>query len=96
MQKYYVYIIECMNGSYYTGYTTDIQRRYQEHLQGSKKCKYTRSFPPKELAAYWCIEDDLSCALAFERHIKKLSKSQKKIIIKDENAHLRFFAVSMS
>jgi len=35
---YYVYILECKNDRYYTGYTTDLERRYQEHVEGSPKC----------------------------------------------------------
>lgn len=73
---YFVYILECNNGSYYTGYTTDIERRYQEHLKGSTKCKYTRSFPPKHIAASWRV-DSLSEALKLEKKIKTLTKAQK-------------------
>ena len=53
---FFVYILKCSNGSLYTGYTTDIKRRYQEHLSGSAKCKYTRSFPPVRIAACWKLE----------------------------------------
>ena len=35
---YFIYILECSNGSYYTGYTTDMERRYQEHLDGTADC----------------------------------------------------------
>ena len=78
---YQVYMLECSNGAYYTGYTTDIKRRYQEHLEGSSKCKYTRSFPPLRLAAYWELDCDLSEALKIERLIKKLSKPQKQTLV---------------
>ena len=74
---YFVYILECSNGAYYTGYTTDIERRYQEHLSGSKKCKYTRSFPPKRIAACWKITGDFSLVLKVECRIKTLSKKKK-------------------
>ena len=83
MKKYYVYVIECLNGSFYTGYTTNLERRYQEHLTGSLKCKYTRSFPPKRLAATWCVGVDLSIALKTERAIKKLTRAQKQTLIND-------------
>jgi len=78
---YYVYIIECTNLSYYTGYTTDIARRYAEHCNGSIKCKYTRSFPPKRLAACWKISCDLASILKIERGIKQLSKADKQQLI---------------
>ena len=78
MTVYFVYILECSNGNYYTGYTTDLERRYQEHLQGSAKCKYTRSFPPRRIAAHWRIDTDLSGILKIEAAIKRLSKIEKK------------------
>lgn len=77
MTGYFIYLLECSNGSYYTGYTTDLERRYQEHLHGSAKCKYTRSFPPRRIAAYWLIETNLSQILKIEAAIKRLSNLQK-------------------
>lgn len=77
---HYVYIIECINGSYYAGYTIDIARRYQEHQAGSAKCKYTRAFPPKKLLAVWGF-DNKSDALRFELKIKKMTRSQKKELL---------------
>lgn len=80
MACHYVYILHCINDTYYTGYTTDIERRYHEHINKSDKCRYTRSFPPKKLAAFWCF-DDKSSALKFEARIKKLSKAEKEKMI---------------
>ena len=79
---YFIYILECSNGAYYTGYTTDIERRYQEHQEGLAKCKYTRSFPPKRLVKYWKLEVDLSTVLKIEYAIKRLSKQKKQWLIK--------------
>lgn len=73
---HYVYILRCSNDTLYTGYTTDMDRRYREHQRGTPKCKYTRSFPPKELAAYWEFETAAEAKRA-EASIKKLSKAQK-------------------
>ncbi len=79
---YFIYIIECHNGSYYTGYTTDIERRYQEHCQGSSKCKYTRSFPPRSLAGVWFFaEASLGEILALEAKLKKLTKPKKQALV---------------
>jgi len=78
---FYVYILKCSNGAYYTGYTTDIQRRYEEHCQGSDKCKYTRSFPPTQLLACWEVRGPLSLALQLEKAIKRLSKTNKQKLI---------------
>ncbi len=81
VKKYTVYILECSNGAYYTGYTTNLERRFQEHLEGNAKCKYTRSFPPVKVAASWCVGDELSLALKLEKQIKRLSKKQKELLI---------------
>lgn len=82
MMKYYVYILHCINDTYYTGYTTDLTRRYQEHVNKSSKCRYTRSFPPKKLAAFWCF-DNKSSALKEEARIKRLSRFDKEKIISE-------------
>ena len=80
--QYMVYILECSNGCYYTGYTTDMKRRYQEHVDGSSKCKYTRSFPPIKIAACWTIKSgNASTALKIEKNIKLLSKEEKTMLI---------------
>ena len=78
---FYLYILECQNGSFYTGYTRDLERRFKEHQAGTKKCKYTRSFPPKNIAAAWEADKTLGEVLALELAIKRLSRSQKKILI---------------
>ena len=76
-KTYYVYIIECVNGSFYTGYTTDIKRRYREHTKGIK-CNYTKAFPPLRLLACWqTVSESKSPALKLECAIKKLSKARK-------------------
>lgn len=78
---YYVYILRCNNGNYYTGYTTDMTRRYQEHVKGTVKCKYTRSFKPLNIAQCWMISDCKNIAMKIEHFIKKLSKEEKEQLI---------------
>lgn len=58
-----------------------MQRRYKEHQVGTKKCKYTRSFPPKQIAACWKIFSCLSDILKIECFIKSLPKSKKNSLI---------------
>lgn len=82
MQTYYLYILECTNGAYYTGYTTNVVRRYQEHVNGSVKCKFTRSFPPQRIAACWKVSNSLSFVLKLERLIKKLTRKDKIALVK--------------
>jgi putative endonuclease len=79
--KYWVYILLCENNSYYTGYTIDLVKRYQSHVNGTGKCKYTRSFKPVCIAQYWEILGDKVFAMKMERYIKKLSHQQKEEII---------------
>ena len=55
---YYVYMLRCKDNSLYTGITTDIRRRYQEHLnQGKKSAKYTRVHGVLQIEAYWSCQD---------------------------------------
>lgn len=89
-QKYYLYILECRNNSYYIGYTTDINRRYQQHLDGSGRCKYTRSFPPQRLAACWLFAADLSSTLRMERKLKQLSREEKQQLVDKPQQLLQF------
>jgi putative endonuclease len=80
---YWVYILYCENDTYYTGYTNDIKKRYQAHINGTSKCKYTRSFKPLRVAQCWKINGSKSHAMKIEAHIKKLSKVEKEKIIND-------------
>lgn len=79
--NYFVYILGCANGNYYTGYTTELSRRYQEHLNGSAKCKYTRSFKPLNIAQCWQVSDCKNTALRIEKYIKSLKKKDKEQLI---------------
>lgn len=73
---YYVYILLCENGHYYTGYTNNLERRYQEHLSGSSNCKYTQSFKPIKILQAWRFTEK-SQAMRVEYFIKQLSKKSK-------------------
>ena len=79
-KSYWVYILLCQNGAYYTGYTTDLTRRFEEHLAGTSKCKYTRSFKPIKIAQSWQI-DNIEIAKRLECYIKKLTKKEKELLI---------------
>ncbi|KTD69228.1 MULTISPECIES: GIY-YIG nuclease family protein [Legionella] len=79
-KTYWVYILRCNNHSYYTGYTDNLEKRFQEHLAG-KGSKYTRSFKPLSIAQSWVIKGDKSIAMRVERYIKKLSKAQKEQLV---------------
>jgi putative endonuclease len=70
-----VYVARCGDGSYYTGVTTDPERRLAEHNAGSGGA-YTRSRTPIVLV-YWEAAPDRSGALRREIAIKRLSRAQK-------------------
>jgi putative endonuclease len=78
---YWVYILYCNNQTYYTGYTTDLMKRYQSHVDGTGKCKYTRSFKPLGIAQSWKITGSKALAMQVERQIKRLSRVEKEKII---------------
>ena len=80
---YYIYMIRCKDNSIYTGITTDIERRMEEHFSGDKKkcAKYTLVHVPKKLECAWKTENKKN-ASKLEYHIKKLAKSQKEKLIK--------------
>lgn len=78
---YWVYILECENGCYYTGYTTDLVRRYKQHVAGSSASKYTRSFKPKRIAQCWEFYGSVGEALKIEQFIKKQTRKFKEQIV---------------
>jgi putative endonuclease len=79
---WYVYIIQTKNNKLYTGITTDLERRFYEHLEG-KGAKFTRSNPPQDLV-YMEMHADRSSALKREAAIKKLKRQQKLTLIKNQ------------
>ena len=80
-ETFWVYILECSNNTYYTGYTNNLQKRYKSHQDGTGKCKYTRSFKPIRIAQSWEIHEGKAHAMKIERFIKSLSRAEKEKII---------------
>jgi putative endonuclease len=78
---FWVYIIECKNNHFYTGYSTNLVRRFIEHKKGSSKSKYTRNFKIKKLVASWRIFGSKGDAMKVESYIKKLNRKEKEILI---------------
>ena len=73
---WFVYLIECRDGSIYTGIAIDVDARYAVHTSG-KGARYTRSHPPRRLLA--AIEyPDRSAAAKAEYRIKQLSAREKR------------------
>lgn len=85
-KQYFVYIVECADGSYYTGFTTNIKRRLNEHNYSFKRgAKYTRSRRPVKLV-HQEEHPTRSQALKREYAIKKLSRKKKQIIINESSS----------
>ena len=76
---WYVYILRCGDGTFYTGSTDDVERRLAVHRSG-KGAKYTRGRGPLELV-YQEALPDRSSALRREAAIKKLPRAQKERLI---------------
>jgi putative endonuclease len=75
-----VYMIRCSDASLYTGVTTDIERRFNEHKEGKVGAKYTRAKIPLHVV-YEEACASRSEAQVREAQIKKLSKEEKESLI---------------
>ena len=79
MGSWFVYILECGDGSYYTGITCDLARRVAEHKSG-KGARYTKIKGVKDLL--WSMScDNRSVASKLEIKIKSFSKSEKRLLV---------------
>jgi putative endonuclease len=76
---FYCYILECMDGTFYTGWTTDPDRRLKQHNKGTGS-RYTRSRLPVKIV-YLEPQPDRVTAMKRERAIKRLSREKKKKLI---------------
>lgn len=79
VSAYYCYILQCADESLYTGYTTDVHRRLQEH-QAGRGSRYTRSRRPVELV-YLEKQPTRSSAMRRERAIKSMARESKLALI---------------
>ena len=80
---YYIYMIRCEGNFLYTGITTDIERRFNEHSEKDVKgAKYTKSHTVETIEAVWRT-NTRSDASKLEYNLKKLPKSKKEAIIID-------------
>jgi len=76
---FFCYIVECADGAYYTGWSTDPERRVKTHNAG-KGAKYTKMRRPVKLVYVETLPDK-SSALKRERAIKRLSRKQKEKLL---------------
>jgi len=73
---WFLYVVRCGDGSLYTGITTDVARRVEEHNAGPKGARYTRARRPVKLAKSWDF-DGRSAASKAEYAFKALTRSEK-------------------
>jgi len=78
MKAWYLYLLECTDGSIYTGITVDVEARYAAHLAG-RGARYTRSHPPKKVLASFEYADRASASKA-EYAMKRLTAAEKRAV----------------
>lgn len=81
--NYYVYIVKCNDGSYYTGITNDLDRRLWEHNTGYNEKCYTFNKRPVELK-YDEHFTNVNAAIAFEKQIKGWSRKKKEALFRND------------
>ena len=81
--NWFVYILACDDNSLYTGITTDLERRVEEHNESSKGAKYTRARRPVKLV-YSESATDRSAATKREMQLKSLSPQKKLAVIQGQ------------
>tara|TARA_R110002049_G_scaffold74659_3_gene192401 strand:+ start:98 stop:364 length:267 start_codon:yes stop_codon:yes gene_type:complete len=80
--SWYVYIVRTRKGKFYTGISTDVERRFIEHLTGFGGAKALKGDPAEELI-YVENAKDRSDASQRESQIKKLNRKQKEKIVEE-------------
>ena len=80
----YVYMLRCRDGSLYTGWTNDLEKRLKAHNSGSAS-KYTRTRLPAELV-YFEEWESKEAAMSREWHIKQLSREEKLKLIENRSS----------
>lgn len=84
-KKYYTYVILTKNNTLYCGYTDDVEKRFEAHING-KGAKYTRANKPEKIIYTACFNTK-SEAMKEEYRIKHLSREEKLEFIKKFNTN---------
>ena len=93
-ERHYVYIIECKDSTWYTGYTNHLQKRIEKHNEG-KGAKYTRGRGPVSLI--W--EESFSSkteAMRLEYALKKMTRAKKEEYVFERRASFHATAKKLS
>ena len=91
MKTYFVYILQCADGSYYTGLTNNLELRLEQHNSGTNPASYTYRRRPVFLVFNQDFSD-VNQAILFEKKIKKWSAKKKKALINGDFYLLQILA----
>ncbi len=83
---YYVYVLLCSDGTFYTGYTKNVEERFRLHNEG-RGARYTKTHPPQKVA-YLETFVRRSDAMKRERAIKKLDHAQKQKLVDSQEKRI--------
>ena len=83
MKEYFVYILRCVESSYYRGITNDYQKRFSEHASGINPRCYTFNRRPLELV-YIAKFSEVTDAIRFEKQVKRWSRRKKEALVERE------------
>jgi putative endonuclease len=92
MRAYYVYMLRCIDGSFYTGFTSDIVHRFEQHIFGCNEACYTYTRRPLRLV-YVGEFDNPNEAIAFEKRLKGWTHNKKRAFAERDWPLLKRFAL---
>jgi putative endonuclease len=81
---YFIYILLCRDGTFYTGSTNDVDKRFKDHLEG-KGARYTKGHKPEKIV-YQEGFPTKSEALKREAELKKWPKAKKETLVKSNKS----------
>jgi len=84
---WFVYIVKCSNGSYYTGHTQNLVKRLDHHLAGTG-AQHTRQFQPSEIVFHESFQTEAD-SINREKQIKGWSRAKKEALIRHDLSRLK-------
>jgi len=93
--NYFVYIVECADGLYYTGVTNDFERRIDEHKNGIYSESFTYKRRPVVLK-YWQRFTDINDAISWEKQVKGWGRKKKEALFAEDWDKIKELAKSRS
>ena len=91
MRVYYVYMLRCFDGTFYTGVTNDVVRRFDEHCNGDDQSSYTHSRRPLRLV-YAAEFAQVNDAIAWEKRLKQWTHKKKRAFAEQDWPLLKFLS----